>query len=343
MKDIDEIEEKYTCKFTLFLDGIDCKEKEIEIYKNLKIRGIRDPVPSSNLEIKLEVIDSSSILFPLTELSGQFKSDKDCGDLSNTEIFAKIYIYPVILRLFRLGAVFLHSIVIEPFNSSDSKKERVIDMNYASLIKDRKVYEITEKDKQDLKKIMKILQKPVSDVFLPMSKEPVNHIFVALEMYNNAFLNIGPMEGRVRYYQSQIAFLISALEALYLTKVPIGSITRRLGQRVATVFKILGDNSLRSYKKITEAYTIRSNYYHSNVVSKKKVKEWNLLKDRIGNLSKDIFQFVRISILVFLELSIFRKSQKVEFLTLIDNSLLDEGKATELKIKIDKLDTKFFI
>ncbi|GAI31282.1 unnamed protein product [marine sediment metagenome] len=38
-----------------------------------------------------------------------------------------------------------------------------------------------------------------------------------------------------------------------------------------------------------------------------------------------------------------KKSQKNEFLTLIDNSLLDEGRANELKIKIDALSTKSFI
>ena len=265
-----------------------------------------------------------------------FKSDKNCEDLSNTEIFSKIYIYPIILRLFRLGSVFIHSIVIEPPNSSDSKKRNEIHINYAQLIKDRKIYEITERDKQELKFFLDILQKPISDVFLPMSKEPVNHIFVALEMYNNAFLNIGPMEGRIRYYQSQIAFLISALEALYLEKEPTESMTRKLGQRVASVFKLLGYDSLESYKNIKDAYAIRSNYYHSNVAeSKNEIKKWRKLMKNIKNISKEIFQFARISILIFLELDIVKKSQKEEFLKLIDENFLDERKAAVLKNKIE--------
>ncbi|GAI31280.1 unnamed protein product, partial [marine sediment metagenome] len=123
------------------------------------------------------------------------------------------------------------------------------------------------------------------DAFLPISKEPVNHIFVALEMYNNAFINIGPIEGRIRISQSQIAFLISALEALYLDKDITESMTRKLAQRVATVLKLLGYNSLDKYKEIKKAYGIRSDYYHSNIVeSKNEIKDWEKLKKNIKNI-----------------------------------------------------------
>ncbi len=333
MNEIDEIEEKYTYKFKLFLDGIVCKDEEIEICKNLIIRRIIDPGSLTNLEIKFQVIDSSPKLFPLTELSGLFKSDKDWGSLSKTEISEKVYIYPAILRLFRLGAVFLHSIVIEPYNNTDSKKERIIDMNYASLIKYRKYYEINKEDKEVLEKIMNILQKPVTDVFLPMAKESVNHVFVALEMYNNAFLNIGTMEGRVRYYPSLIAFLVGALEALYLTGENEGSITRRLGQRAAIVLKpFINYHPQEIYNKVKDAYNIRSKYIHGDALPKK-FKE----KESLEVLSIAIFEFVRISILIFLQLSIIdnENDKKKNFLFEdLDHSLLDVKKACKLNNRL---------
>lgn len=154
----------------------------------------------------------------------------------------------------------------------------------------------------------------------------------------------GTYEGRIRFFQSQIAFLISALEALYLDKNITESMTRKLGQRVATVLKFFGYKSLDTYKDIKRGYTIRSNYYHSNIVKlEKEIKKWQNPRKKIETISEQFFQFVRISILVFLELDKIQKSQKEEFLALIDESLLDEGKAIELKNKIDVLNTKSFI
>ena len=210
--------------------------------------------------------------------------------------------------------------------------------NFSSI---ERIYDITKKDIQKLKKIMALFWNPIIDEFLPISKQ-VNHIFIALEMYNNAFLNTGPFEGRIRFYQSQIAYLMSALEALFLPKVPNKSITFTLKTRISLILKYFEYDFPQCKKNIGDAYDIRSLYYHASK-RKSKLRTFNRIRPIIEEFTNEIFNYARISILVFLGLAIIKSSQKDDFLALIDESLSDDTKAEELKDKIKKLNPKLFI
>lgn len=352
---------EYVYQFKLFLDGIVCKDNEFEImldeivsnnekYKPSEILKFKQIDDSPNPDIKFKVIGGSSHLSPITEISGQIKSDKDYMILKKEiseeekdkileEIFEKIYHYPVILRLFRLGSVFLHDVEITPYSESKEEESISTDLNYAQLIKDRKIYEISQEDKHKLKTILNLFWNPINNEYLPLSKSG-NHIFIALEMYNNAFLNTGPYEGRIRFYPSQIAFLISALEALYSTRNE--DKRNRVIKRTPMILENFEYKPSKTRKKIKKAYVIRNLYYHGSY-SESDLNTWDKLKPIIEEFIDEMFNYARLSILVFLGLSKITRSQKQEFLALIDESSNNKANAEKLKDQIEKLDPKLFI
>jgi hypothetical protein len=140
-----------------------------------------------------------------------------------------------------------------------------------------------------------------------------NYIGIAYHRYKEALSD--------RLTESCIASAISCLEALYLEGKD--ELKHRLCQRVTVVVKQKTKVSgLDIYEKMKTAYDIRSSYVHG-VVSKKTSKY---------ELSKIILDFARKSLLIFLQLQ--KTKNKKEFITMIDNSLLDEATHKELKALI---------
>jgi Apea-like HEPN len=121
--------------------------------------------------------------------------------------------------------------------------------------------------------------------------------------------------------EGSIALAINCLEALYLDGEE-GELAHRLSQRTAALLRQkLGDSGIDIYKKIKDAYTIRSKFVHGAVESKSASKR-NTKRRAAHDLNAPILNYARVSLLIFLQLR--KVKGKTDFLKLIDSSLLDE-------------------
>jgi len=337
-------------KYKVYLDGISC-EDDVEVdLSECKIRRINKTDRLYNPQKSYKEMCFSQSPYPLTVLEGVVQLKQDISELKDLEVFyhIKFYIYPIILRLYKVGSVFIYSIDLCDCNSGIIIRK--IELNHAKLIKYRKIFDISKEDEEPLKAFFKKFKEPLISSFFPEKNERkfehLNHIFVALEMYNNAFINIGPIIGRGRYPQSQVSFLMSTLEALYSRKEENESITRSLRQRTAAVLSHFNFKALEIYSKISKLYNFRSDYLHGNVLNYKKlekkvsqdrIKKWEEKYKDLEPLTEEAFDFARFSLLVFIGLGKIDSIEKNGFLTLIDKSLLDENNACELKNSLNEI------
>lgn len=135
-----------------------------------------------------------------------------------------------------------------------------------------------------------------------------NFIGIAYQRYHDAF--------RQHLNEGRVAFAINCLEALYLHK-ETGELSHRLCQRTAAILKTKsGYSGLQIYQYVKDAYKIRSKFVHGDTAKKCS-----------RQLTDLVMNFARQSLLVFLQLG---DRSKKGFLTLIDDSLLDEAKHQEL-------------
>ncbi len=105
--------------------------------------------------------------------------------------------------------------------------------------------------------------------------------------------------------ESRIALSISGLEALYLTNDSIqGEITLRLSLRIAKLLSYLDINPLDIKKNLSRAYAIRSSHVHGSN-NKKKSEPQTLIE-----LSENIDQYLRLSILAFQKCQVMNQSVK---------------------------------
>ena len=291
-------------KTKIFLDGIWLAKGQILINENLKIRRIKpkdfESVSQDVLSQKIRSFGD----FPYTVLKYNIALNKDFNNLADLQIFVlkeiRIMIYA--FSLFKFGSVFSRECIIPIFKSTspdvifqavsgfgyssckvDFTKGNIKHINPHLHIKTRHIYTISETDVKGLNEFIGVFKSvKLKETILTDSKNP-NYISIALNRYQNAFLNVENIE-------SQISYAISCLEALFSMK---GSdLKRKLSQRISIIFKILGFNPVVIYKIVRDAYDVRSDYSHGEIVK---------FEDKT-RLSKKIMQCARILLLIFIQI-----------------------------------------
>ncbi len=333
----------------IWIDGLWLEDEEYQINENLKLRRLRQ----EDIEFikkegynRYEPTESASFPTTILEMKTIYKSESETQDgkriLLKSEIHKEIKIITIAFRLFRLGSVFTtrYEMRVKSFLLGGFLK-----IYPYILLKNRYLYGLKKRDIPLLREFIKIIsQHELIEIFLINSKGQ-NHIYIALQRFNNAFLNAENTE-------SIITYAISCLEALYLKKSEQGELSHRLSQRVSIIFKIFNFDSLSIYNIIKKAYKIRSLYSHGSMVKPKDLSFKNL------NLEKIILNCARFSI--FLNLQLFskidnenlfkikikdfhkkRKEKRLEIekellLKLIDDALLKEKSYLKLKQLIKK-------
>ncbi len=127
--------------------------------------------------------------------------------------------------------------------------------------------------------------------------------------------------------ENKIAYGIMGLEALYLKAKEREELSHRLAQRIAKIFEVLGEQPVKIYNLIKKGYDIRSSFVHGSIL------HGNL--QEMKSLLDSTLELLRKSILVFLQVR--KEKEKDEFLSLIDNSLLDDQALGRLKALVHSL------
>jgi len=310
---IDELKGKppeYSVK--IYIDGIWLDMIEHQIFDNILIRRIRPNDFKSYNRENLEAIFWGRFGdFPYIIVEMMFKSKLKLEDYEGTEaqieIQYEIHSLVFALLLFKFGSVFCHQFEIQQ-NGFLGHYGRAIHGSLSHQrtpqIKSRHNYVIFERDIHNLKEIIQIFTKPeIKNILFTQAKD-INHINIALQRYQNAYLNIENLE-------SQISYAISSLEALYSTKGK--DLTRKLCQRISLLFEILGFSSLPIYRIVKKSYQIRSYYSHGEIV---KIRDRKLYTKETRTLARQLLECARISLLIFIQIDpILKKKDKVIALT----------------------------
>jgi hypothetical protein len=255
------------------------------------------------------------------------------------ELLKKIRLLIYAFLLLRFGSVFSNKCilpVLRPNNpdiifqavggfgysscKADFIKGQITHLNPHLYIRSRYTYVISEKDLTKINEIIATLGKSEKRELLFPGPKKSNYITIALNRYQNAFLNAENIE-------SQISYAISCLEALF-SESP-GDLQRKLGQRISIIFSIFGFNPLIVNGIIRRAYNVRSNYSHGVVT--------NTNREELDKLSRSILQCARISLQFFLQIDSSLKKKK----NLIYLNKKEFGGVKEKKIVKER--KKFFL
>jgi|GEM_PF-5110788 len=112
--------------------------------------------------------------------------------------------------------------------------------------------------------------------------------------------------------------LVSILETIY--KYEDRSNSSTVKQRISKLFGFIGFDALEVYSKINEAYSIRNKVFHGDIIDAK-------ISARAYELNKIILDYVRLSIIIFLNVA-----DKKDFLRTISDSLLDHKLDNKIKV-----------
>lgn len=208
------------------------------------------------------------------------------------------------LRLFRVGSVlnirtFWRSQSIL-FMGGTSFTSHVTPATYK--------YSLSKIDIPKLEKFMEIILPLIPIRLIEPGADQVDYSVIAIQRYNDAIL-------KPEIPESRLSFAVMALESLYLKEMEREELERRLGQRVARFLSFYGHKPLEVYNTLKRSYDIRSSFVHGSPIPKEKMEE-------VSKLTEKILEYVRLSIMLFLQLK--SKYDKDKFLSLIDNSLLSK-------------------
>lgn len=313
------------CYAKAWIDGIWLSQEEYLLEENIKIRRIT-PEDLEYVQradyyggVKLlhKFMDSTEILevslVPgISKESNGTTNDKyfNLKALMERELMREVDYISLALRLFRLGSVFIHK--IERTSDSLIQRGKTISGDFREIA-NRVKYGINECNIPKIYTILELIRKKKQHLFNTSIK--LNPFIIALQRFNNAFLNAESSE-------SSIMYVISCLEALFLKGGELSELSRRLNQRISIFLKPFGFNPLLINKILKKAYSIRSIYSHGSEVDFKTKKIEN-----VRELKIKVMECARISLLIYLQL--VGNISKEKLLNLIDNSLLDDDSDNE--------------
>lgn len=344
----------------IFLEGIWVNDEELQILEDLKIRRIK----SSDFEFNSSELmqnNFSSFQFkniPYTILKWKYHlEDKNYNPIQlQSTILKDIRMLIYSFLFFRLGSVFSRKSVLPSgilgrnlgFIAGHGYGECYVDFTKGQIthsnkflqIKSQHIYPLSKEDIPKLIQIISIFRKiKIKNIIFSTDKTYIN---IALNRFQNAFLNIESME-------SQISYGISCLEALF--SVNPGELQRKLCQRISKLFNIFGFNPLVINEILVKGYRVRSKYSHGQIEKKS--------REELESLSLGILQCARISLLFFFQFdnalrkkrnllllnkkilkaeneSKLEKERKKYFLKILDSTLIDDKMYEKLQGFIQK-------
>jgi hypothetical protein len=231
------------------------------------------------------------------------------------EIQKKVENAITILRLFRIGSVKWISYKL----SSESIAGWIGGtLSSGSSEMALESYILEKQDATKLKRFWKALNTAIPESFFgPGSMS--NYLTIAYNRYIEALLKNGLFERRV-------ANAVMGLEALVLKPGEKQELTYRLGIRISKLLALLGYNPYEARNITNDAYKVRNLFAHGGQLDYKGRKKLESKYNDTKNLLLPILDYLRILLVIM----ILTKKGKDEFIDLIDDSLIDKEKESQL-------------
>jgi hypothetical protein len=231
------------------------------------------------------------------------------------EMLRKIERIVAVLRLFKVGSISTVRTKWNPtsllyFGGTSSR---------TSLSSATFKYELNKEDEKKLQTFFEIIEPKIPTEVIEKGKGETNFITIAFDRYNDSLLKPDIPESR-------LASAIMCLEALYLKDDERGELTERLSQRTAVAINFFGYNSLEVFNILKKSYDIRR-FVHGSKIEKEEPKD-------LTKLTEKVIDYARISIVMFLQIQ--ELIEKDKFISILNNSLLDDKAKQKLKEIIEK-------
>jgi len=222
-----------------------------------------------------------------------------------------------VLRIYELGSVRVLYRKCTPKSVLGRPAESQTIIRYESRFK----YELDESKVGELGKFLERM-KPIMLKMIKQKwdREQKGYIGIAFQRYKDALLEPYSTE-------SCVTSAITCLEALLLKANERAELSHRLGQRMGMLLRFFGFQSLKVYKDIIQAYSIRSTFVHGGEVSDEKEKF-------ASEIYKQIMEYVRVVIIIFLQIE--SSIEKESLICKLDNAMLDENALSKLKDQISE-------
>lgn len=231
------------------------------------------------------------------------------------EIQMKVEQTIAILRLFKVGSVKCLSYHMHSESITDIMASGTFTAGGSEKALEK--YLIIEEDVQRLKEFWQIMIKILPCSLYKSEETKLDHVDIAYKRYCDALVQNGVLERR-------IANSVMGLESLFLKGGQ--GLSYRLKIRVAKIFSLLGYDSYKVKEAIENAYKIRSLFVHGGHLSYKDKRKVESKYGDIRTFLLLLLDYLRISIITM----IFNKKEKDEFIDLIDDSLVDKDKESQL-------------
>ena len=311
LKDVKEEPLKYGA--TVELDGIVIIPKSIElrigdtslILRQIKIEDLEKEIPVYGFGMQQYSRIPSAIL------------NIDFLGRQANEIQIRVEQAITILRLFKVGSV--------KYTAYHMRSESITDVTASATLgaggtlAALEKSQIRKEDIQKLKKFWQTMTKSLPLSFYELGETRIDYITIAYKRYCDALLQNGVLERR-------IANAVMGLESLFLKGGETQELIYRLSIRIAKIFSLLGHDSYKVRDVVEDAYKVRNLFVHGDHLSYKQKRKLNAKYGDIRSFLLFLLDYLRISIIA----AIFMKKEKEELLDLIDDSLVDHGKDTQL-------------
>jgi len=296
----------------IWLDGIYMETDIIEITGRCKIKK---PEP---IDLEYEI---SYKTFPMFDQMASHYIPSAIMTIEHrakglSEMLKKIEKIVTILRLFKVGSVSTVRIKWNPISILQPDGTICKTIPSSATFK----YELNKEDEKKLQTFFEIIEPKIPTAVIEKGKGETNFITIAFDRYNDSLLKQDIPE-------SKLASAIMCLEALYLKDEERSELSERLSQRTAVAINFFNYNSLEVFNILKKSYNIRSRFVHGSKIEKEERK--GLMK-----LVEKVIDYARISIVMFLLIG--ESIEKDKFLSMLNNSLLDDKAKQKLKELIEK-------
>ena len=283
----------------VWVEGIWLEDQRYEVEQGFTLRR-----PTlSDLEVQ-----RPHELFLVEEMAGQHRVTQAVIELryrgTDRELSGEIEFVIDVLRLFRLGSVYIARVDAAPLSIiRRGFWSRSPEASSAKL-----KYRFTAADVPLLSRLMEQLRRVARAKRASLASD-LESLEIARHRFADALAEAGVIDS--------ITGAVMGLEAIYSKGGERTDISRRLGQRVSALLRLVGFSPLEVADAVRRAYHVRSTFLHG---SREKGDE-----DVLRQLSRTSLEFLRVSLLVFSQL--IPPHGKDDVLTLLDNSLLEARSA----------------
>lgn len=312
----DLLEKPVRCSAEIQLQGVILRQQKIEPAHGIIIR---QPI-SSDLE-------KETPYYP-PALVDRFLPNPSA--IANIEFFSrqvnevqrKVEQMIVMLRLFRVGSIKYLSYKMNSDSITDIIGRGTLTSGKGHIALETSV--INKEDEPRLKIFWQVLDRVLPSSLYELGRSNVDYINIAYDCYSDALMHNGLLERR-------IANTIMGIEALLLDSTQ--ELSYKLGLRSAKVMSLLGNDPQEVRQIVKDAYSIRSLFSHGRRLSYRKKRKLELRYGNIKNILSSTLDYLRRILVVMMIIP----KNKDELIDLIDNSLIDNKKESELKNLLDPL------